>query len=104
MTTLSALRRQLRLVAFNSDRAFGAYFGKSFVIAEMMYKYSNVVPKRKPSEQHFPDPAAFDNPKAIADVNEIVLESIESNSSLKRQGTYANYGDEFRSKVARYAK
>ena len=32
------------------------------------------------------------------------METIASNSGLKPRGTYAKYGDEFRSKVARYAK
>lgn len=67
-----------------------------------MWRFLSGVPKPKSSEQNLPNPNYFDDPKLIANVNTAVMEATKSVSN-KRRGSYANYNDDFRYKVARYA-
>lgn len=69
-----------------------------------MLRYLNIIPKRKPAEQQLPDPSSFDDPKTVVAVNSVVQKSLNRSSGPKKRGAYSKYDDEFRSKVARYAR
>jgi hypothetical protein len=51
-----------------------------------------------------PDPATFENPQFVAEINLAVSNESSKISSSKKRGNYGNYDDELRSKIARFAK